>query len=177
MAIRPRPLASPRPGRPEDALRQASDKIKARLVHVEKELVRLTSVLVFDVDTGTTTRISPPKRARGDAAPGGGLKALKAATDATAGVSSSRSSARTPPSGGNATAPRAQPRRRPPPPLQMRTRRPPPRIARTRRIRSDTRCALRTRSRRRSTSSQPVARRSLRARSRTANSSPIGGDA
>ena len=66
----------------------ASDKIKARLVHVEKELDRLTSVRVFDVDAGTETRAPPPKRARGDgdAAPGGGLKALKAATDATAGA-------------------------------------------------------------------------------------------
>ena len=66
---------------------------------VEKELVRLTSeverltsenerlktVPVFDVDAGTETRAPPPKRARDDAAPAsGGLKALKAATDATA---------------------------------------------------------------------------------------------
>ena len=64
----------------------ASDKIKARLGHVEKELDRLTSVPVFDVDAGTETRAPPPKRARDDdAAPAsGGLKALKAATDATA---------------------------------------------------------------------------------------------
>ena len=66
---------------------QASDKIKARLVHVEKELDRLTSVPVFDVDAGTETRGPAPKRARDDAAPApGGLKALKAATDATAGA-------------------------------------------------------------------------------------------
>ena len=66
---------------------KASDKIKARLVRVETELDRLTSVPVFDVDAGTETRAPPPKRARGDgdAAPGGGLKALKAAKDATAG--------------------------------------------------------------------------------------------
>ena len=63
---------------------RASDKIKARLVHVEKELDRLTSVLAIDVDAGTTTRISRPKRSI--EAPGGGLKALKAATDATAGA-------------------------------------------------------------------------------------------
>ena len=65
---------------------KASDKIKARLVRVEKELDRLTSVPVFDVDAGTETRAPPPKRARddGDAAPASGLKALKAATDATA---------------------------------------------------------------------------------------------
>jgi hypothetical protein len=70
------------------AYAKASDKIKARLVHVEKELVRLTSVPVFDVDAGTETRAPPPKRARDDidAAPGGGLKALKAATDVTAGA-------------------------------------------------------------------------------------------
>ena len=64
--------------------RQASDKIKARLVHVETELVRLTSVLAIDVDAGTTTRIPRPKRS--SEAAGGGLKALKAATDATAGA-------------------------------------------------------------------------------------------
>ena len=64
---------------------QASAKIKARLVHVEKELVRLTSVLAIDVDAGTETRIPRPKRS--SEAPGGGaLKALKAATDATAGA-------------------------------------------------------------------------------------------
>ena len=62
----------------------ASEKIRARLVHVESELVRLTSVLAIDVDAGTTTRISRPKRSI--EAPGGGLKALKAATDATAGA-------------------------------------------------------------------------------------------
>ena len=40
---------------------------------------------MFDVDAGTETRAPPPKRARDDAAPAsGGLKALKAATDATA---------------------------------------------------------------------------------------------
>ena len=62
---------------------QASAKIKARLVHVEKELVRLTSVLAIDVDAGKETRIPRPKRS--SEAPGGGaLKALKAATDATA---------------------------------------------------------------------------------------------
>ena len=65
----------------------ASDKIKARLGHVEKELDRLTSVPVFDVDAGTETRAPPPKRARGDgdAAPTSSLKALKTVTDATAG--------------------------------------------------------------------------------------------
>ena len=62
---------------------RASDKIKARLVHVETELVRLTSVPVFDVDAGTETRGPAPKRACDDA-PASGLKALKAATDATA---------------------------------------------------------------------------------------------
>ena len=42
---------------------------------------------MFDVDAGTETRAPPPKRARDDAAPAsGGLKALKAATDATAGA-------------------------------------------------------------------------------------------
>ena len=61
----------------------ASDKVKARLVHVEKELVRLTSVLAIDVDAGKETRIPRPKRS--SEAPGGGaLKALKTATDATA---------------------------------------------------------------------------------------------
>ena len=63
----------------------ASAKIKARLDHVEKELVRLTSVLAIDVDAGTTTLIPRPKRAS-EAPGGGGLKALKAATDATAGA-------------------------------------------------------------------------------------------
>ena len=62
----------------------ASDKVKARLVHVEKELVRLTSVLAIDVDAGKETRIPRPKRS--SEAPGGGaLKALKTVTDATAG--------------------------------------------------------------------------------------------
>ena len=66
---------------------KASAKIKARLDHVEKELVRLTSVPVFDVDAGTETRGPAPKRARDDATPAsGGLKALKTATDETAGV-------------------------------------------------------------------------------------------
>ena len=80
---------APGPDGPKTLYAKASDKIKARLVHVEKELVRLTSVPVFDVDAGTETRAPPPKRARGDgdAAPAsGGLKALKAATDATAGA-------------------------------------------------------------------------------------------
>ena len=63
---------------------KASAKIKARLVHVEQELDRLTSVPVFDVDAGTETRGPAPKRARDDAAPASGLQALKAATDATA---------------------------------------------------------------------------------------------
>ena len=63
----------------------ASDKVKARLVHVEKELVRLTSVLAIDVDAGKETRIPRPKRSS-EAPGGGGLKALKAATDATAGA-------------------------------------------------------------------------------------------
>jgi hypothetical protein len=63
---------------------QASDKIKARLDHVEKELDRLTSVPAIDVDEGTETRIPRPKRS--SEAPGGGLKALKAASDATAGA-------------------------------------------------------------------------------------------
>ena len=62
----------------------ASAKIKARLVRVEKELVRLTSVLAIDVDAGKETRIPRPKRS--SEAPGGGaLKALKTVTDATAG--------------------------------------------------------------------------------------------
>ena len=62
----------------------ASDKVKARLVRVEKELVRLTSVLAIDVDAGKETRIPRPKRS--SEAPGGGaLKALKTVTDATAG--------------------------------------------------------------------------------------------
>ena len=65
--------------------RNASDKIKARLVHVEKELDRLTSVPVINAETGAETRERPPKRAReDDAAHGGGLKALKTATDETA---------------------------------------------------------------------------------------------
>ena len=39
------------------------------------------------MDAGTETRAPPPKRARDDAVPAsGGLKALKAATDATAGA-------------------------------------------------------------------------------------------
>ena len=59
-------------------------KAKARLDHVEKELVRLTSVLAIDVDAGKETRIPRPKRS--SEAPGGGLKALKAAADATAGA-------------------------------------------------------------------------------------------
>jgi len=63
---------------------KASAKIKARLGHVEKELVRLTSVLAIDVDAGKETRIPRPKRS--SEAPGGGLKALKTATDATAGA-------------------------------------------------------------------------------------------
>ena len=42
---------------------KASDKIKARLVRVETELDRLTSVAVFDVDAGTETRGPPPKHA------------------------------------------------------------------------------------------------------------------
>ena len=50
-----------------------------------KELVRLTSVLAIDVDAGTETRIPRPKRST-EAPGGGGLKALKAATDATAGA-------------------------------------------------------------------------------------------
>ena len=49
---------------------------------VESELVRLTSVPVYDVDAGTETRGPAPKRAC--EAPASGLKALKAATDATA---------------------------------------------------------------------------------------------
>ena len=62
----------------------ASAKIKARLVRVEKELVRLTSVLAIDVDAGKETRIPRPKRS--SEAPGGGaLNALKTVTDATAG--------------------------------------------------------------------------------------------
>ena len=63
----------------------ASDKIKARLGHVEKELDRLTSVPVFDVDAGTETRAPPPKRARGDgdaAPPPSGLKREKVQQDA-----------------------------------------------------------------------------------------------
>jgi hypothetical protein len=67
------------------AVDQASAKIKARLDHVEKELVRLTSVLAIDVDAGTETRIPRPTRSS-EAPGGGGLKALKAATDATAGA-------------------------------------------------------------------------------------------
>ena len=63
---------------------KASAKIKARLVHVEQELDRLTSVPVFDVDAGTETRGPAPKRS--SEAPASGLKALKAATDATAGA-------------------------------------------------------------------------------------------
>ena len=63
---------------------KASAKIKARLDHVEKELDRLTSVPVYDVDAGTETRGPAPKRAC--EAPASGLKALKAATDATAGA-------------------------------------------------------------------------------------------
>ena len=54
---------APGPDGPKTLYAKASDKIKARLVHVEKELVRLTSVPVFDVDAGTETRAPPPKRA------------------------------------------------------------------------------------------------------------------
>ena len=75
----------------------ASDKVKARLVHVEKELVRLTSevdrltseldrlttVPVIDAETSAETRERPPKRAReDDAAPASGLKREKAQQDA-----------------------------------------------------------------------------------------------
>jgi len=60
----------------------ASNYIRARLIRVESELVRLTSVLAIDVDAGKETRIPRPKRS--SEAPGGGLKALKAAADATA---------------------------------------------------------------------------------------------
>ena len=63
----------------------ASDKIKARLVHVEKELDRLTSVPVIDAETGAETRGPAPKRSS-EAPASGGLKALKAATDATTGA-------------------------------------------------------------------------------------------
>jgi hypothetical protein len=61
-------------------------KAKARLVHVEKELDRLTSVSVINAETGAETRERPPKRARDDeAAPTSGLKALMTMTDATTG--------------------------------------------------------------------------------------------
>ncbi|CAH0371963.1 unnamed protein product [Pelagomonas calceolata] len=77
----------------------ASDKIKARLGHVEKELVnraseverltseldRLTSVPVIDAETGAETRERPPKRAREDAdaaPPPSGLQREKAQRDA-----------------------------------------------------------------------------------------------
>ena len=53
---------------------RASAKIKARLVHVERELDRLTSELdrlttvpVINAETGAETRERPPKRAREDA--------------------------------------------------------------------------------------------------------------
>jgi len=64
---------------------KASDKIKARLIHVENELDRLKTVPVFDVDEGTETRGPAPKRSS-EAPASGGLKAFKAATDATAGA-------------------------------------------------------------------------------------------
>ena len=61
----------------------ASDKIKARLVRVETELDRLTSVPVVDVDAGTETRERPPKRARedADAPPPSSLQREKAQQD------------------------------------------------------------------------------------------------
>ena len=60
----------------------ASDKIKARLVRVETELDRLTSVPVIDAETGAETR--EPKRARDDddAAPASSLKREKVQRDA-----------------------------------------------------------------------------------------------
>ena len=60
----------------------ASDKVKARLVHVETELDRLTSVPVIDAETGAETR--EPKRARDDddAAPASSLKREKVQRDA-----------------------------------------------------------------------------------------------
>ena len=58
-------------------------KAKARLVHLETELDRLTSVPVFDVDAGTETRAPPPKRGRDDdAAPASSLKREKVQRDA-----------------------------------------------------------------------------------------------
>ena len=63
----------------------ASDKVKARLVHLEKENERLTSVPVIDAETGAETRERPPKRARDDddaALPPSGLKREKVQQDA-----------------------------------------------------------------------------------------------
>jgi hypothetical protein len=60
-------------------------KAKARLVHLEKELDRLTSVPVIDAETGAETRERPPKRARDDddaASPPSGLKREKVQQDA-----------------------------------------------------------------------------------------------
>ena len=61
---------------------RAPAKVKARLVRVETELDRLTSVPVIDAETGAETR--EPKRARDDddAAPASGLKREKAQQDA-----------------------------------------------------------------------------------------------
>ena len=64
---------------------KASAKIKARLVRVESELDRLTSVPVIDAETGAETRERPPKRARDDddaALPPSGLKREKVQQDA-----------------------------------------------------------------------------------------------
>ena len=65
----------------------------ARLTHLEGteprhwkaylNIARATSVPVINAETGAETREPAPKRARD--APGGGLKALKDASDATAG--------------------------------------------------------------------------------------------
>ena len=74
-------------------LREEAEKLRAKLSQAERnarkvdrleaELARATSVPVINAETGAETREPAPKRARD--APGGGLKALKDASHATAG--------------------------------------------------------------------------------------------
>ena len=74
-------------------LREKAEKLRAKLSQAERnarkvdrleaELARATSVPVINAETGAETREPAPKRARD--APGGGLKALKDVSDATAG--------------------------------------------------------------------------------------------
>ena len=91
---------------------RASDKIKARLVHVEKErdslaseverltseLDHLTTVPVINAETGAETRERPPKRAREDAdaaPPPSSLQREQAQQDVLARVKHERDEAQT----------------------------------------------------------------------------------